>query len=89
MRTTCKGTYTCTDPTVHCDYRPPIQDGPSTSSHNTEVPSFARVAVFECNAPICSALAALSNNNRVEVGLVLMLILKEPINGSYYAGLWM
>lgn len=68
-----------TNATAH-DYRPPSQDGPSASSHNTEVPSFATVAMFDRDPPILGALAALKSRKGAEAELVLRIVLSGPIN---------
>lgn len=78
----CEGPYICAKLTRHRYYRPPNQDGPSASSHNTDVPSLAITRVFDRNALRSFARAALKSKKGFKIELVLSVVLNEPINGD-------
>lgn len=67
------------DPQVRSQryYRPPIQDGPSASSHSTEVLSVAKT-VSRWETPMRFALRR--EMAELGVGLVIVEVLNGPIN---------
>ena len=64
-------------------YRPPIQDGPSASSHSTEVPSVAK-SVSEWDTRMQLAVQGEMAGFGVGVGWVVVKVkfLSGPINGD-------